>query len=162
MGYIGMCRCEGYGFQAVYSRIGFINQSVWVKNRVSFFRKLISCLKILSILGTVVLGFVLAGNLTCFELVTSVVSRKQLLQDSGVLGEITLAQGSKIQLNQGWYRLWVLGSQRHIPTQKSLSIPPPGRLHTHCVGAQQFYIISRVVFSLSTLYFCLAGKTETK
>ena len=28
MGYIGMCRCEGYGFQAVYSRIGYINQSV--------------------------------------------------------------------------------------------------------------------------------------
>jgi len=30
MGYIGMCRCEGYVFQAVYSRIGCINQSVWV------------------------------------------------------------------------------------------------------------------------------------
>ena len=30
LGYIGMCRCEGYGFQAVYSRIGYINQSVWV------------------------------------------------------------------------------------------------------------------------------------
>ena len=30
MGYIGMCRCEGYGFQAVYSRIGYINQNVWV------------------------------------------------------------------------------------------------------------------------------------
>ena len=30
MGYIGMCRCEGYGFQAVYSRIGCINQSIWV------------------------------------------------------------------------------------------------------------------------------------
>ena len=29
MGYIGMCRCEGYGFQAVYFRIGYINQSVW-------------------------------------------------------------------------------------------------------------------------------------
>ena len=29
-GYIGMCRCEGYGFRAVYSRIGYINQSVWV------------------------------------------------------------------------------------------------------------------------------------
>ena len=27
---IGMCRCEGYGFQAVHSRIGYINQSVWV------------------------------------------------------------------------------------------------------------------------------------
>ena len=23
--YIGMCRCEGYGFQAVYSGIGYIN-----------------------------------------------------------------------------------------------------------------------------------------
>ena len=30
MSYIGMCRCEGYGFQAVYSGIGYINQSVWV------------------------------------------------------------------------------------------------------------------------------------
>ena len=30
MGYIGMCRCEGYGFQAVYSRIGYLNQSVWL------------------------------------------------------------------------------------------------------------------------------------
>ena len=27
MGYIGMCR-EGYGFQAVYSGIGYINQRV--------------------------------------------------------------------------------------------------------------------------------------
>ena len=30
MGYMGMCRGEGYGFQAVYFRIGYINQSVWV------------------------------------------------------------------------------------------------------------------------------------
>ena len=30
IGYIGMCRCEGYGFQAVYFRIGYINQSLWV------------------------------------------------------------------------------------------------------------------------------------
>ena len=30
MGYIGMCCCEGYGFQAVYSRIGHINQSIWI------------------------------------------------------------------------------------------------------------------------------------
>ena len=30
MGHIGMCRCEGYGVQAVYSSIGYINQSVWV------------------------------------------------------------------------------------------------------------------------------------
>ena len=30
MGYIGMRRCEWYGFQAVYSWIGYVNQSVWV------------------------------------------------------------------------------------------------------------------------------------
>ena len=24
MGYIGMCHCGGYGFQTVYSRIGYI------------------------------------------------------------------------------------------------------------------------------------------
>ena len=30
MGHLGMCRCEGYGFQAVYSSIGYINQTVWV------------------------------------------------------------------------------------------------------------------------------------
>ena len=60
MGYIGMCRCEGNGFQAVYTRKGYINQSVWVQNRVSFFGKLISWLKILSRLGIVVKGFVLA------------------------------------------------------------------------------------------------------
>ena len=28
MGYMGMCRCEGYGFQAVYSRIGYINHVI--------------------------------------------------------------------------------------------------------------------------------------
>ena len=28
MGYMGMGCCEGYGFPAVYSRIGYINQSV--------------------------------------------------------------------------------------------------------------------------------------
>ena len=48
MGHIGMCSCEGCGFQAVYSSIGYINQGVWVKNRLSFFTKLTSWLKILS------------------------------------------------------------------------------------------------------------------
>ena len=27
-GYIGICCCEGYGFPAVYSKAGYINQSV--------------------------------------------------------------------------------------------------------------------------------------
>ena len=48
MGHIGMCRCEGYGFQAVYSSIGYISQSVWVENRLSFFTKLTSWLRTLS------------------------------------------------------------------------------------------------------------------
>ena len=30
MGYIDMCRCEGYGFQEVYSGRGYINQGNWV------------------------------------------------------------------------------------------------------------------------------------
>ena len=30
MGSIGMCCCEGYGFQTVYSRIGYINQNICV------------------------------------------------------------------------------------------------------------------------------------
>ena len=29
MGYIGMWRCEGYGFEAVYSGIG-LDQNIWV------------------------------------------------------------------------------------------------------------------------------------
>ena len=36
-GHIGMCRSEGYGFQEVYSSIGYINQ---VYNRASFFMNL--------------------------------------------------------------------------------------------------------------------------
>ena len=43
MGYIGMCRSEGYGFQAVYSRIGYINQKVWSRigySRTSQYRHL--------------------------------------------------------------------------------------------------------------------------
>ena len=48
MGYIGMCCCEGYGFQAAYSCIGYMNQTVWVPNRVPFFMTLTSWLKFLS------------------------------------------------------------------------------------------------------------------
>ena len=36
MGYVGMRCPEGYGFQTVYSGIGYVNQRVWVQNRVSF------------------------------------------------------------------------------------------------------------------------------
>ena len=54
------------------------------------------------------------SNRFCFGwtvFVTSAVSGKQLLWDKGVLG-------SKIHLNELWYRLRVLGSQRYMPTQK--------------------------------------------
>ena len=123
MGFIGMSHCEGYGiFQAVFSRTGYINQSVWVQNRVSFFKKLISWLKILSRLGIVIIRFCFAQTT---ELMTSVVSGKQLPQDRGDLGLFTLVQGSRIQLNQLWYWLRVPRPQRHIPTQKFLKYPPP-------------------------------------
>ena len=46
MGYIGICCCEGYGFQAVYSGIGSINQRERGSNRLSFFRKLIKWLRL--------------------------------------------------------------------------------------------------------------------
>ena len=105
MGYIGMCRCEGYGFQAVYSRIGYINQSVWVQNRVSFFKKLISCLKILSRLG------------------------KQLLQDRGIWGvysSIGQQNSAELALVQ------VKGSRVPAahPHPEIPKVPPPGIIHS--------------------------------
>ena len=45
MSYIGMCRCEGYGFKAVLSGIGYKNHRVLVYNRVQFAGKLISGMK---------------------------------------------------------------------------------------------------------------------
>ena len=151
MGYIGMCHCEGYGFQAVFSRIRYINQSVWVQNRVPFFKKLISWLKILSRLGIVVIRFCFGQNTV---LMTSVVSGKQLLQDRGDLGLFTLVQGSKIQLNQLWYRLRVLGSQRHIPTQKFLKYPPtPGKFPRLELGVK-FDETNRFRFHQQIEYTC--------
>ena len=44
---IGICHSEGYGFQAVYSGIGYVNQRVWVQNRILFCTKPINCLKII-------------------------------------------------------------------------------------------------------------------
>ena len=137
MGYIGMCRCEGYVFQAVHSKIGYINQSGWVQNRVSFYRKLISWLKILSRLeGNRELPLkhikksnrqveIYATQLILAKLCSSFWKTATLGQ--GGFGEFTLVKGSKIQLNQLWYRLRVPVSQRHISTQKFLKYPPPPR-----------------------------------
>ena len=36
MGYIGMCRCEGYGFQTVYSRIGYISERLGLEWGITF------------------------------------------------------------------------------------------------------------------------------
>ena len=59
-------------------------------------------------------------------------TRETATLGQGGFGEFTLVQGSKIQLNQLWYRLRVPGSQRHIPTQKFLKYPnpPPGWKYT--------------------------------
>ena len=106
MGYVGMCRCEGYGFQAVYFRIGCINQSVWVQNRVSFFRKLISWLKILSRLG------------------------KQLLQDRGILG----VYSSTGQQNSAELALAQVKGSRVPAAHPHPEIPkvPPRVFQVHC------------------------------
>ena len=53
-------------------------------------------------------------------------TRETATLGQGGFGEFTLVQGSKIQLNQLWYRLRVQGSQRHIPTQKFLKVLPRG------------------------------------
>ena len=77
---LGMCRCEGYGFQAVYSGIGYINQRVQVQNSVSFSRKLINQLKILVQIRDCGISFCFVQTV----LVTSIVSGNQLLQVRGV------------------------------------------------------------------------------
>ena len=47
MEYIGISHCEGFGFRAVYSGLGYKNQTVWgCHDRASFSRKLINWLQI--------------------------------------------------------------------------------------------------------------------
>ena len=80
MGYTGMCRCEGYGFQAVYPRIGYINQRV----RVIFQEtdQLIEDFSLTSGNRKLKLKNIKKSNRFCFGwtvLVTSVISGKQLL-----------------------------------------------------------------------------------
>ena len=80
MGYIGMCRCEGYGFQAVYSGMRYINQRV----RVIFQEtdQLIEDFSLNSGNRKLKLKNIKKSNRFCFGwtvLVTSVVSGKQLL-----------------------------------------------------------------------------------
>ena len=105
MGYIGMCCCcEGYGFQAVYSRIGNINQNIWVQNWVSFFRKLISWLQILTRLGK---------QLLC--LYQSKLPKSPLSQS---LGQQNLADLALV---------WVMGSRVPValPHPEIPKVPPP-------------------------------------
>ena len=66
-----------------------------------------------------------ASNLSGFQ--------KTATLGQGGFGEFT-QQGSKIQLNQLWFRLWVPGSQLHIPTQKFPKYPPtPGQKSHHAL-----------------------------
>ena len=127
------CRCEGYGFQAVYSGVGYINQRVWVQNRVSFSRKLISWLKILVQTRE-------TGNCRSkYKEIKSVLFWLDYASDLGsfwktaTLGqgwgrgrnwEFSLVQGSKILLSQLRYKLRIPGSQPDISTQKFLKQPP--------------------------------------
>ena len=73
MGYIGMCHCEGYGFQAVYSGIGYISKSEsWVLEKGIIFQET----------DQLPLKNIKKLNRFCFGwtvLVTSLVSGKQLI-----------------------------------------------------------------------------------
>ena len=94
---IQVCRYEGYGFQAVYSRVGYINQRVWIQNRVSFSWKLTNWLKILvktketgiatqkyiKKIKSVLFWLDSASNRSSFW-----VSGNQLLHDRGDLGSL--------------------------------------------------------------------------
>ena len=114
-------RCEGYGFQAVYSKIRYIYYSVWVQNRGSFFRKLISWLKILSRLGIVVSGLLwldCASDLSSFW--------KTATLGQGGFGVFTLVQGNKIQLNWLWCRLRVPGRVPAGHPHPEIPKVPPG------------------------------------
>ena len=79
MGYIGRCRCEGYGFQAFYSGMRYINQRV----RVIFQEtdQLIEDFSLTSGNRKLKLKNIKKSNRFCFGwivLVTSVLSGKQL------------------------------------------------------------------------------------
>ena len=78
-----------------------MNQSVWVQNRPGI---------IFQVTDQLVEDFIQ--------------TREAATLGQEGFGEFTLVQGSKIQLNQLWYRLRVPGSQRHIHTQKFLKYPP--------------------------------------
>ena len=79
MGYIGMCRCEGYGFQAVYSGMRYINQRVKVIYQET--DQLIEDFSLNSGNRELKLKNIKQSNRLCFGwtvLVTSVISGKQL------------------------------------------------------------------------------------
>ena len=98
MGYIGMCRCKGYGFKQ------FVQARVYKSEHLGLEQGIIS-------------------QETDQLAEDFIQTRETATLGQGGLGKFTLVQGSKIQLNQLCYRLRVPGSQRHIPTQKFLKYP---------------------------------------
>ena len=129
MGYIGMCRCEGYGFSS-----SLLQDRVYKSERLGLEQGIIFQETDQLVEDSIQTRD--CGIRFCFGqtvLVTSVVSRKQLLQNRGDLWSLLSVQSSKIQLNQHWYSLRVLGSQRHIPTQKFLKYSPPLHGTTACL-----------------------------
>ena len=123
MGYTGMYCCEWYGFQAVYSGIGFIiDQKVWVQ--IIGYRFLVEdvgldqgnwelALKNIKKVKSVLFWLGCASDLSSFWKTAT------LGQEQGGFGEFSLVQGSKIHLNQLWYRLQGPGSQWHISPKNS-------------------------------------------
>ena len=123
-------RWEGYGFQAVYSGVGHINQRVWVQNRETVFQETDELVEDFSLdqgNRELRLKNIKKSNRFCFGwtvLVTSVVSGKQLLQDRGDFGSLVQYSPSKILLNQLRYELRIPESQPYNLTQKFLKQLP--------------------------------------
>ena len=114
--------CDGCGFQATQSGIGYRNQRVWGENRVSFSTKMISWLKILDLdflLGKLVIYCSQKNEIgkMYFNLTRSQFNSKESVDDFSYFWKIaTLGQGEIL----GVWRL-ITGS-----TQTFLNIPTPG------------------------------------
>ena len=101
MGYIGTCRCERYGYQAVYYGIGCINQRVWAKKR--------TLLRVLVYLSTQMWksGFFL--------------SRSHIGRDSGFSSKI-----GRIPTRSGWLNIlnwWLQFKRTKTTSEVKVTLP---------------------------------------
>ena len=124
---------------------------VWVQNRVSFSWKLISWLKILvqtREMGNLNLPAAQFNSKNSVNPINlwkiTTLGQEEMFFLGGGGGKFSLVVfGGKVQANQVWYKLRVLGSWQHIPTQTLLKYPPGlsrEGLTTRLIISQSCYI----------------------